>query len=153
MESERINRWLTLGANFGVLVGILLLVYELNQSRELVRSEIRNELSNGVVELLSQTAENGDLASIIFRGNSSDELSPEEGFRYSSFMRAFFRYAANVHYQYRNGMYEETEYVRQRSAWGNLFILNAVAKEWCEYRATFPDELIAELDSLLTQEC
>ena len=42
MESERLNRWLTLGANLGVLVGILLLVFELNQNRDLVRAQTEN---------------------------------------------------------------------------------------------------------------
>lgn len=153
MEPERLNRWLTLGANFGVLLGILLLVFELNQSRELVRSEIRNELSNGVAELFRQIAENGELANIVFRGNSGEELSPEESFRYSSFMKSFFRYAANVHYQYRNGMYDDFEYVHHRDAWRDLFGLKSVAKVWCGYRATFSDEFKAEMDSLLTDEC
>ncbi len=30
MDSDRVNRWLTLGANIGVLIGIILLIVELN---------------------------------------------------------------------------------------------------------------------------
>lgn len=32
MESDRFNRWLTLGANVGVIVGLVLVAYEINQS-------------------------------------------------------------------------------------------------------------------------
>ena len=153
MESEHLNRWLTLGANFGVLIGILLLVFELNQNRDLMRSEIRNELSDGVVEIFMQVAENGELASIVRRGTSGEELSPEESFRYSSFAKAMFRYWGNVHYQYQNGLYDESEYVHQRGAWRPLMEQKSIAEIWCVYRATFPDGFVAEIDGLLTHEC
>ena len=32
MKAAKLNRWLTLGANLGVLVGIFLLIAELNQN-------------------------------------------------------------------------------------------------------------------------
>ena len=32
MDTDRINRWLTLTANFGVIVSLLFLAYEINQS-------------------------------------------------------------------------------------------------------------------------
>ncbi len=34
MDSEKLNRWLTLGANFGVLVGIIFLAIEIRQNTE-----------------------------------------------------------------------------------------------------------------------
>ena len=154
MKSELINRWLTLGANFGVLIGILLLVFELNQSRELVRSEIRNDLSVGVVDLLTQTARDEGLAELIVRGNSNEDLSAAELLRYSSYWKAVFRYAANVYYQYENGMYEDSEYLPQREAWRVFFETPAIAKIWCGYRETFADDVMMELDSLLAlKEC
>jgi hypothetical protein len=36
MDSDRINRWMTLAANFAVLVGILLLLFELRQNTETI---------------------------------------------------------------------------------------------------------------------
>ena len=110
MESERLNRWLTLGANLGVLIGILLLVFELNQNRDLVRAQIRNELSQGVIDILRLRTDNEQLADILFRAENGEELSPLESSRYMHFYRAFFRYVANVHYQYRQGLYDDSEY-------------------------------------------
>jgi hypothetical protein len=40
LDSDRLNRWLTLGANVGVLVGILFLAYEINLSRTVALAEI-----------------------------------------------------------------------------------------------------------------
>ena len=151
MESERLNRWLTLGANLGVLIGILLLVFELNQNRDLVRAQIRNELSQGVIDLLRSRAENEQLADILFRAENGEELSPLESSRYTHFHRAFFRYVANVHYQYRQGLYDDSEYGVQRNAWGfYLGRIEPAVNVWCEYRATVSIEVQAEINSLLT---
>ena len=32
MNTEKLNRWLALGANVGVLIGLILLVYEVRQN-------------------------------------------------------------------------------------------------------------------------
>jgi len=151
MESEQLNRWLTLGANFGVLVGILLLVYELNQNRELTRAEIRNELSQGVIEFTMAQSENEQLADIIVRAETGEKLTPVEQRRYTYFFRGFFRYLANVHYQYRHGLYDDSEYLVQRDAWGwYLASAKPLVDVWCDYRKTVSLEVQAEIDSLLT---
>ena len=152
---EQLNRWLTLGANVGVLIGILLLVFELSQNRDLMRSQIRNELSQGVIDILRLRSENEQLATIIFKAENGEELSPLEQSRYTSFFRAFFRYVANVHYQYRNGLYDDSEYIVQRDAWkAYLQSDKPLVEVWCGYRATVSLEVQAEIDSLLsTYQC
>jgi len=65
VDSDRLNRWLTLGANIGVLVGIILLIVELNQNRQMMQAQTRNELSMGIVGIQSGIAENSELANVI----------------------------------------------------------------------------------------
>jgi len=40
MDSNRVNKWLSLGANLGVLAGISLLAYEINQATLTTRAEM-----------------------------------------------------------------------------------------------------------------
>lgn len=40
MNVDNVDRWLTLGANIGVLVGLALLIVELGQNSDLVRTQI-----------------------------------------------------------------------------------------------------------------
>jgi hypothetical protein len=40
MNSDRLTRWLTLGANLGVLAGIILILFELNQNADLMRAQM-----------------------------------------------------------------------------------------------------------------
>jgi hypothetical protein len=50
MDSDKVNRWLTFGANIGVLVGIILILIELNQNSDLMRAQMTqsraDQLSN-----------------------------------------------------------------------------------------------------------
>ncbi len=49
MDNHRLNRWLTLGANIGVLIGLLLLILELRQNHEIMRAQIKHDLAMGLV--------------------------------------------------------------------------------------------------------
>lgn len=40
MDLDKLNRWLTLAANVGVMLGLIVLIFELNQGRHLARSEL-----------------------------------------------------------------------------------------------------------------
>ncbi len=40
MNADRVNRWLTLGANVGVVIGLILLLIEIDQNNDLARAQI-----------------------------------------------------------------------------------------------------------------
>ncbi len=42
MNSDKLNSWLALGANFGVLIGLTVLIFELNQNTEIMRAQMIN---------------------------------------------------------------------------------------------------------------
>ena len=76
MNTESLNRWLTLSANVGVIAGIIFLAVELRQNNELLAADARfNRLQiswNGWQSL----AENGDLTDLIVAA-SNGEILPE----------------------------------------------------------------------------
>jgi hypothetical protein len=78
MSAEKVNRWLTLGANFGVLIGILLLVVELSQNREMIRAQTRNDISQQLSNRLSMIAADSQTASVFRRAFAGEELSVDE---------------------------------------------------------------------------
>ncbi len=153
MDSDRLNRWLTLGANLGVLVGIALLIVELNQNRDMMRAQTRNELAMGIVDLLQTPASNEQLADVLYRANSGEELTPRESFQVELRTNALFRYWENVHYQYRVGLYDEVEFGKQREAMKTSFAHSRRQGEyWCRVRLLYSPEFMAEIDSLLAED-
>ena len=148
MDSNKINRWLTLGANLGVLVGIILILIELNQNATMMRGQTRNDVSVELIDLMSQVVTNPQLASLIHKVESGEVLNPEESIQFLHREIAMFRYFENVHYQYRQGLYDEAEFSTQREAW-RAYKTPARVEFWCGYRLTVSPDFRAEMDDLL----
>ena len=43
MDSENVNKWLTLGANVGILIGLVLVILEIRQNSDLLRLQFIND--------------------------------------------------------------------------------------------------------------
>ena len=150
MNSEKWVRWLSLAANFAVLAGIVLVIVELKQNRDMMRAQTRHELAMGIVDLLQAPANNEQLAGVLYRAHSGDELSPSEQFQFELRTNALFRYWEDVHYQFRVGLYDETEFERQRGAWEASFSWSVPQRDyWCRVRTLYSPEFMAEMDRLL----
>lgn len=147
------NRWLNVGANIAVLLGIALLVFELQQNRQMVRAQTRAEISSELTSLLSQVAGDPQLANLVRRADNGDDLTPDEEKQYGHRSAAMFRYFENVHYQFRQGLYDESEYFAHRGAWRAFFAASkTAARNWCGYRQVVSPEFRAEIDSLLSED-
>lgn len=152
MKNEALHRWLTLGANVGVLVGLVLVTMELRQNLTAVRAQTRHEMSAGFIDLTKTLSENADLASLRRRGDLSEELTVEEAYRYEAFTRGLFRYWENVHYQFRSDLYDEDEFARQREAWRvHASSSPGVVKWWCAHRAEFSEGFARDYSALLPE--
>jgi len=150
VESNRLAQWLAIGANLGVLIGLLLLIAELKQNQDMMRAEIRHELSMGIVDLQQTVASNEQLADVLYRGGvSGEELTPTELFQFETRTNALFRYWEDVHYQYRVGLYDETEFARQREAWRESLQRSELGRAyWCKVRQLYSPEFAAEMNGL-----
>jgi hypothetical protein len=138
-------------ANLGALVGLLLLAFELNQNSQLMRSQIRHDLSMGIVEQLLVVSNNSQLAGVIRRGSNGDELTPDERTQFTTRSNAMLRYWENVHYQYRQGLYDPSEFERQRRAWvDSLSRSVGLVAYWCENRGLYSADFAKDLNSALT---
>lgn len=138
MRADSVNRWLTLGANFGVLIGIIVLLTELNQNSTMMRAQTRNEVTAGLIGLTSGIWNNPQFADVHRRGYDGEELTATE------------HHQLNFHYQYRQGLYDETEFSAHRRAYTDVMNSELVVEFWCGYRDGISPEARADLDSLLT---
>jgi hypothetical protein len=149
MREKRPAQWLSLLANLGALIGLLLIVAQLRQNRDLMRAQIRHDLSMGIVEMLNVPAGNAQLASVLRRGELGVPLTADEQFQFDVSTNALLRYWEDVHYQYRQGLYDEVEFSAQREAWGATIGRSVgLAAYWCRVRELYSPEFMAELDAL-----
>ena len=152
MDTDRLNRWLALGANLGVLVGLALLLVELDQNRDMMRAQTRHDIAAGIVDLLLVPASNQQLAELMYRAETGGDLTPEERFQFQMRTNALLRYWEDVHYQYRVGLYDAVEFSKQKEAWkAALQRSKGMRVFWCDVRTLYSPEYMAEMDALLQE--
>ena len=150
MGTDRLNRWLTLGANIAVLLGIGLLVVELRQNQDIMRAQTRNEITQGELALLLSTAENRELADIVIRANDGEELTPAEQLRNVLRSESTFRLWQNVHYQGRIGTYDEEEFNKHLVTMEQVLSRSPNFVEyWCANMQIYPTEFQSEINNLI----
>jgi len=156
MKTNKIDVGQSIGilANIGVLAGIFLLVYELNQNRLMMQAQTRTVLAQGATDVLYRLSADNDMSEFWNRGNAGDELTEAEAGRFTRLVLSQLRYQENVHYQYRTGLYDEIEFAAQREAWRRAYNTPGAAQVWCAVRMSFSPEFAAEINELLrADEC
>jgi hypothetical protein len=147
---ERISAWLMLAANLGVLGGIALVILQLNQNEKMMRAQTRHEIAMGIVDQLTQTASNSQLADVGVRANAGAELTPVEQYQHQLRTGALLRIWEDEHYQYRMGLFDEAEFVRERNNWRGVLATNLGIREvWCRNSENYSAEFAAEVNRLL----
>lgn len=64
MQQNKLESWLTIGTNISVLLGLILLIYELNQNNELVKIQLEQSRSDTFVAWQRDIALNDHVAPI-----------------------------------------------------------------------------------------
>ena len=108
MKTEKLNSWLTLLANIGVVIGLVLLIIEIRQNTEVARSTAELEVSNLQTEFFMRLAGNPDLSRIVLIGNQdSDALNAIEKTQYVNHYVAVFMTMEGTYKQYQRGFIPE----------------------------------------------
>ena len=123
MDSDRLNRWLTLGANVGVIAGIVFLAFELRQNNDLLESESQYRFLENRRQLNVEVYRDPTLAELMGKLRAGDPLDANERIR----ARAFFQSV------YQNWYWEYNEWVQGRLeelplvGWANFANSNSFA--------------------------
>ncbi len=124
MDTDSVNKWLTLSANVGVVIGLILLLIEIDQNSDLVRAQIHQARSDAHVWMKEESADSEFLLPAMekFRlaggsknMNAMDALTPIEAARVKRSMEAAHQDYDNLFYQYQQGYLDE-EYYQYRVA-------------------------------------
>ena len=91
MNAEKINSWLTLGANVGVVVGLMLLIFEIGQNTEMMRAQINQSRTDTALFQQYSMSDTDYIVPVIAKVRRGEQLSDEEMLRYDARMRAFNR--------------------------------------------------------------
>lgn len=78
MKKLELGQAVQVFGNIAVVLGILLLAFELNQNHDMTRAQTRSEISRQITDFLSGVAGDSELASLMRRAQAGEELTADE---------------------------------------------------------------------------
>jgi hypothetical protein len=150
LDSDRLNRWLTLGANFGVIAGILFLGYEIRQNNESLDAESRLNHAMLRVDFSTLLAVDSGLPAIIVKAQANQELDDLEAYRLQRFYMRMF-----IAWQWEWGEHELGRIEAPISAWraamrsdsdSTLMLYPGVRETWEASKSTFKPDFVQFID-------
>ena len=154
MNSNKLDRWLTLGTNISVLIGIVLLIVEINQNNELVRIQIEQSRSDTYVAWQREVAAGDHVAPLFAKLGAQDgelfskrdfsQLDPVEMERIRAIAAARFYDYETLFAQYQRGFVSHDYWMERivpairdwAPIWADLF-----AADELSMRQEFRDEI------------
>ena len=100
MKLADTDKWLSLIANIGVLVGLVFLAYEIQQDTVATQLEVASSFQSSFSEVEMLIAVDSEFAELLFKARTDAELTPQERFRITTFYGNVLRTWQNVHFQY-----------------------------------------------------
>ncbi len=150
MDSNQVKKWLILIANIGVLFGLALVAFELQQNSELMRIQINQARADAAMLSNEQLFNSPYLPSIILKTQQGGELSGEERIRYINWFRAINRNQDNVLSQYFAGMLGEHTPRSVEDFARDVVASSSYSREaWRITKPGFSDEYIAFIEKVL----
>ena len=159
MNTGRLQGWLTLGANVGVLIGLGLLIYEIRQNTELVSAEIHSIRAEGKANRQMDLANNGQIAEILedlfangFPGDpdAMSKLSFADSLRIRLMYTAVLEAMSNWQVQCDYGLLiEETCAISQRAVIADMVPMAKAAGVALEFASP---SFIAEVQSVMREK-
>jgi hypothetical protein len=150
-NGDRLQRWLALGANIGILIGLVLVIVQIRQSTQFARSTYRsqgNDVANQVYANL-MGEHGGDVI------EKSVECPEELTYRDFMALDAFLFTGINMlwrDYQLaQEGLYSEADWKQTVDLYAHWFLGNPFGRAWWdeEGKTFFPEEFAAYLSKQL----
>jgi len=112
VDSDKLNRWVSLGANIGVFIGLIFLVVELKQTNDLAEASAYRARGDEIQAALHSIALSPDFAAILVKVDAEgvDALSAVEARQYWQYLRAGVFRMQNQYNDYRLGYLDEYSY-------------------------------------------
>ena len=103
-----VNRWITLAANIGVLLGIIFLIVELRQNTTATRLQASSNFQDSFSNIEFFITQNAEFAALLDKGRKAEAIDRSvDQMRLDVFYGNVLRTWQNAHTQYQSGALDE----------------------------------------------
>ena len=151
MNFEKLNQWLVLAANVGVLLGIFFLAFELQQNTQMMRTQTRDGIADKQLSFFSIAGSDLETSRIVSRGlRENAELDSAEDWLLGQWMSGALRMWENEWYQFNNGLFDEAEFRPRMELWARFLRYPRFRENWQNAKFSYSPSFREQMDSLLT---
>jgi hypothetical protein len=139
---------LSIFANLAVVAGIVFLGVEIRQNSEMMKAQIRNDITQNIFANADRSMR-PDVIAAQLRQRNREELLPEDEIVLDMMVRSGLRSFENSRYQYSIGLFDEAEYRGIVSFFESILDDPFAVKFWNENRDQFSEGFWPVVDSLI----
>ena len=151
MNYSRLNDWLVLLANVGVVVGLVLLIFEIRQNSEMMRAQITQSRAEASMSLASDYYNSDYLPAIYEKLRHGESTTPEEESRFRVYLRASLRNQENNYLQHLDGYLGDHIPGNSAQAVRSILQVEFARRYWSDHRAIFDSEFARFVDEALAE--
>jgi hypothetical protein len=121
------------------------------QSERVSRAQVRNSITEQIVQINALTLSQPSLLAAQGKSMRNENLDDIEEEQVRTLAFIWMKHSENVHYQYRQGLYDESEYRAQREIWSFRIQESVFREMWVRSRRTFSPPFAQEIDQIIAE--
>ena len=135
-----------------IVLGLMLVAYELRQNTLMMRAQARDSLTEKQMMFSGWIGTSEYAAGVLSKG-TGNQLEPgtPEFYSYGFLLHGIFREWENSFYQYEQGLFDESEFEPRRYRWRTNMRLTGYRDHWANGREAFSPGFRAEIDSIISE--
>jgi len=151
MNLDRLNQWLALAANAGVIAGFILLAAQMKQNTDAL--QLQNEIELGRGAMTTGIAAMGDSAYIASAASilEPSKLTDAQVYQLFVYMDAVMNVAWNTWLAYRAGHAPQESWDSALEWVGTFFSYDAAKIIWNRYKEGYPQQFVDAVDASLAR--
>ena len=150
MNADNVNKWLTLSANIGVVIGLVLLIVEISQNTEMMRAQINQSRTDTAMSEQQAVFNSDYIPALLAKRDRGEPYSDEEMIRYTTIFRSGNRNQDNNLWQYDQGFLGEN-IPRSIRGFARAVIGGSEIgiKTWDSQKYSYTDEYVAFVEEAI----
>ena len=149
MDKDRLNRWLTLGANVGVIVGLILVAFEINQSGTSLELAASSDGVDNFTQAMEVLVQNEELARLIYKAETSyQDLDDFDRWRVWKYLDGFMS-MSQQDYRVYLAMNDKGEELAFLDDWRENMKLPMYREYWSNSKGRFSYEFRQFIENIL----
>ena len=149
---DRLNQWLTLVANIGVVAGVLFVGFEIKQNTEQVQAQVAQGIMAALREQGNALAQSTDVSEVYYRGLSGlNNLSDTERFQVNAINAGYFRVFEEAFLHHKVGRLEDEYWNALSGQLKKVLAIPGTRENWEQVGDNYNQDFIDFANSLINQ--